>query len=294
MSHSRLRREISNIDLNSPLFKVEFESLHEWKVKLKGIENSFFGENVWAELSIIFPHDYPFTPPEVYFLYPETQHPYVSMIDKRIVNIDILYNQWSPALTGELIIISLSGLFSSPVAEQLEKDWILEIAIQNERITHLIEASINTLPIHLIYNKYIADKIRNYLFKYFYRLVFFGEEQNITDQRQNNTTIEESTIEESTIEDHKLDFEYDDNVIFEKNIKRKKIKKSVKNRFLKFNTQNRESNNFWDFPSTDETTKNHTISISNQKNTKEDRMLEDDNSESDNIPNTWEDFLEED
>jgi ubiquitin-conjugating enzyme E2 D/E len=82
-----------------------------WQCCVLGPENSVFAGGVFF-LSIRFPQDYPFKPPRVRFT-TRVYHPNINR-EGSIYSLDILCNNWSPALTINKVLFSLASLLTDP------------------------------------------------------------------------------------------------------------------------------------------------------------------------------------
>mgnify|MGYP003984689115 FL=1 len=102
------------------------DDIFEWEATLMGPTGSVYEGGVF-KLNIIFPSDYPFKPPKVKF---ETliYHPNINAAGG--ICLDILKDNWSPALTISKVLLSICSLLDDPnpddplvpdIAEQYKK-----------------------------------------------------------------------------------------------------------------------------------------------------------------------------
>jgi len=95
------------------------QSMIHWIGWIDGPEDTPYAGGRF-HLTIDFPVEFPFKPPEIRFITP-VYHPNISA--KGEICLDILHSQWSPALTIRGLLISLSSLFADPNSEHgLNKD----------------------------------------------------------------------------------------------------------------------------------------------------------------------------
>lgn len=85
------------------------ENLHGWKAILSGLPYPHEG-GAW-EMTIDFPTDYPFKPPRVRFV---TRFYHCNISNDGGICLDILKDQWSPALTISHILRSIHALTRDP------------------------------------------------------------------------------------------------------------------------------------------------------------------------------------
>ena len=114
----RLDKELKDISTDPPPncsagpVKDEHEKpdLFKWQATIMGPPDSPYTGGVFF-LLINFPTDYPFKPPKVKFL-TKIYHPNIN--DQGGICLDILKDQWSPALTISKVLLSICSLLTDP------------------------------------------------------------------------------------------------------------------------------------------------------------------------------------
>jgi ubiquitin-conjugating enzyme E2 D/E len=86
------------------------DDLFKWEGVIMGPTESPYQGGIF-KLSIHFPVDYPFKPPHVQFL-TKIYHPNINPAG--LICLDILKNQWSPALTISKVLLSITSLLNDP------------------------------------------------------------------------------------------------------------------------------------------------------------------------------------
>jgi ubiquitin-conjugating enzyme E2 D/E len=84
--------------------------LYNWDATIIGPEKTPYEGGVF-KLAITFPNDYPFKPPKIKFI-TRIYHPNINKYGS--ICLDILKNNWSPALTICKTLLSISSLLSDP------------------------------------------------------------------------------------------------------------------------------------------------------------------------------------
>jgi ubiquitin-conjugating enzyme E2 D/E len=86
------------------------DDLFHWTATIMGPEDSPYSGGVFF-LTIHFPADYPFKPPKINFT-TKVYHPNINRNGS--ICLDILKEQWSPALTISRVLLSISSLLTDP------------------------------------------------------------------------------------------------------------------------------------------------------------------------------------
>jgi len=101
--------------------------LFEWNATIMGPDKSPYAGGVFM-LKIRFPNDYPFKPPKINFT---TKIYHCNVNDSGGICLDILKDNWSPALTISKVLLSICSLLTDPnpddplvpdIAQLLKKD----------------------------------------------------------------------------------------------------------------------------------------------------------------------------
>ena len=113
-STARIKKEYAEIQRskdNGITAELVDGSLAHWKGTIEGPEGTVY-EGGFFVVDIQIPDNYPFVPPKMRF---DTKvwHPNVSSQNGAIC-LDILKNEWSPALTLRTALLSLQALLSTP------------------------------------------------------------------------------------------------------------------------------------------------------------------------------------
>jgi len=114
MAQKRIAKELKDMEKDPPgncsAGPKDPKDLFRWIATIYGPENSPYSGGVF-QLEIEFPNDYPFKPPKVKFL---TKVYHCNVNDKGGICLDILKDNWSPALTISKVLLSICSLFTDP------------------------------------------------------------------------------------------------------------------------------------------------------------------------------------
>ena len=114
MALRRIQKELIDLGRDPPANcsagpTNEADQFH-WQATIMGPEDSPYHQGVFF-LDIQFPADYPFKPPKVSFT---TKVYHMNVNNNGTICLDILKDQWSPALTIPKILLSISSLLTDP------------------------------------------------------------------------------------------------------------------------------------------------------------------------------------
>jgi ubiquitin-conjugating enzyme E2 D/E len=110
----RITKELNDIQKDPPTNcsagPVDVNDMFNWSATIMGPSDSSYQGGVFF-LTIRFPSDYPFKPPKVTFT-TKIYHPNIN--PNGAICLDILKDQWSPALTISKVLLSISSLLTEP------------------------------------------------------------------------------------------------------------------------------------------------------------------------------------
>lgn len=114
MALKRISKELQDIQKDPPTNcsagPVDTNDLFNWSATIMGPSDCPYQGGVFF-LGIRFPSDYPFKPPKVNFT-TKIYHPNINANGS--ICLDILKDQWSPALTISKVLLSISSLLTDP------------------------------------------------------------------------------------------------------------------------------------------------------------------------------------
>mmetsp|Transcript_12122 Transcript_12122/g.30847 ORF Transcript_12122/g.30847 Transcript_12122/m.30847 type:complete len:150 (+) Transcript_12122:229-678(+) len=112
-SSKRIQKELMDLQRDPPTScsaGPAGEDLFHWQGTIMGPQDSPYQGGVFF-IAIHFPPDYPFKPPKVNFQ-TKVYHPNVN--SQGSICLDILKEQWSPALTISKVLLSICSLLTDP------------------------------------------------------------------------------------------------------------------------------------------------------------------------------------
>ncbi len=113
MALKRITKELSELAKDPPANcsagPID-DDMYHWQATIVGPSDSPYQGGLFF-LNIHFPIDYPFKPPKVTFI-TKIYHPNIN--SNGGICLDILKDQWSPALTISKVLLSISSLLTDP------------------------------------------------------------------------------------------------------------------------------------------------------------------------------------
>ena len=113
MALKRINKELQDLSKDPPANTSAGpvgDDLFHWQATLMGPQDSPYSGGVYF-LDIHFPADYPFKPPKCHFT-TRIYHPNINANGG--ICLDILKDQWSPALTTSKVLLSICSLLTDP------------------------------------------------------------------------------------------------------------------------------------------------------------------------------------
>ena len=112
-SAKRITKELAEISLDPPAncsAAPKEDDLYQWVSQVMGPEGSPYEGGLFF-LNIDFPKEYPFKPPKVTF---KTKVYHCNINSQGGICLDILKDNWSPALTISKVLLSITSLLNDP------------------------------------------------------------------------------------------------------------------------------------------------------------------------------------
>ena len=109
----RINRELKNIIKDLPdncSAGISGPDIYHWQAVIPGPSDTPYQDGVFY-LNIYIPEDYPLAPPKVNF---ETRIYHCNINSNGAISLDILNDNWSPALRISTLIVSITSLLSDP------------------------------------------------------------------------------------------------------------------------------------------------------------------------------------
>ena len=100
--------EFQNLDLPNISIIPSENDIKEWSSMLIGPDNTPYSGGRFL-LAINFPENYPFAPPKIFF---KTKIYHCNISSGGGICLDILKEEWSPALTISKVLLSISSLLN--------------------------------------------------------------------------------------------------------------------------------------------------------------------------------------
>ena len=127
-SAKRIQKELVDITRDPPCnisAGPKSDNIYEWVATIMGPPQSVYQGGIFF-LDIVFPQDYPFNPPKVTF---QTRIYHCNIASNGAICLDILKDQWSPALTISKVLISITSLLTDanpddPLVQSIANQYV--------------------------------------------------------------------------------------------------------------------------------------------------------------------------
>lgn len=139
----RLQYELKNakeLDEYGIVIETDETNIYKWTITMQGPDDSPYQEGTF-KLSVEFPSNYPFAPPSINFI---TKIYHCNVNNSGGICLDILKDQWSPALTINKVVLSIISLLNDPNPDDPLIPEIAQIYL-NDRAQYIENAKRHTL-----------------------------------------------------------------------------------------------------------------------------------------------------
>ena len=132
MLQRRLKKEYSDI-MNNPIENCSAgftNDITKWEATIFGPSDTPYQGGVF-KLNLDFSQDYPFKPPTVYFTTPIY---HCNINERGGICLDLLKNNWSPALSVSKLLLSICSLLAEPNPEDQLMPEIARLYKSNRKL----------------------------------------------------------------------------------------------------------------------------------------------------------------
>ena len=138
-SDNRIRKELEEMEKDPPANcsgGIAGNNIYQWTATIMGPSDSPYFGGIFF-LDIYFPRNYPFKPPNIIFR-TKVYHPNINSTGG--ICLDILKDNWSPALTITKVLLSICSLLTDPnpddplvpsIANEYKDDY--ELFVENAK-----------------------------------------------------------------------------------------------------------------------------------------------------------------
>ena len=134
LQNKRLKNEIKNIEsnpvTNCSAGPIDKENLTLWEATIFGPNGTPYDGGVF-KLKIKFTDEYPLKAPQIYFVTPIY---HCNINSNGGICLDILKDNWSPALTISNVLLSICSLLSEPNPKDPLVPEIADLLIKNKKL----------------------------------------------------------------------------------------------------------------------------------------------------------------
>jgi len=135
-SAKRIQKELAEITLDPPsncCAGPKGDDIYQWVSTIMGPPNSVYQGGVFF-LHVNFPQDYPFKPPKITF---RTRIYHCNINSQGAICLDILKDQWSPALTISKVLLSICSLLTDcnpqdPLVNTIAQQFLYQKDLHDE------------------------------------------------------------------------------------------------------------------------------------------------------------------